>query len=99
MFGPWPLSLQALPLKRFHFHIAHFLVFRFLIVCCAADALPAGALVKCDQADSFEIDSWIPVEGILDLNIVDGLDFPCIKAEKVAPVDTQKVPYLYPGVF
>lgn len=77
----------------------HFLVFRFLIVCCAADALPAGALVEYDQADSLGIDSWVRLEGILDLKVVDGLVFPCIKGAKVASIDAPKLPYLYPGVF
>jgi len=77
----------------------HFLVFRFLIVCCAADALPAGALVAYDKADAFEVDSWVRVEGILGLKVVEGLPFPCIDAEKIITIDTPKLPYLYPGIF
>ncbi len=77
----------------------HFLIFRFLIVCCAADAFPAGALVEYDRADSFGIDSWVRVEGILDLKVAHGLVFPCIKAEKVTPIDAPKLPYLYPELF
>jgi len=77
----------------------HFLVFRFLIVCCAADALPAGALVEYDQAGTLEVDSWVRVEGILGLKVVDGLVFPCIKADTVASTDAPRLPYLYPGVF
>ena len=76
----------------------HFLVFRFLIVCCAADALPAGALVKYDRARALEFDSWVRVEGILDLKTVNGLLFPYIKADKVSPINTPKLPYLYPGL-
>jgi len=79
--------------------VGHFLVFRFLIVCCAADALPAGALVEYDQAGALEVDSWVRVEGIVGLKVVDGLVFPCIKADRVASIDAPKLPYLYPGVF
>jgi uncharacterized repeat protein (TIGR03943 family) len=77
----------------------HFLVFRFLIVCCAADALPAGALVEYDQAGALEVDSWVRVEGVLDLKDVDGLVIPRIKADSVASIPALKLPYLYPGVF
>jgi putative membrane protein len=77
----------------------HFLVFRFLIVCCAADALPAGALVEYDRAGDLEVDSWVRVEGVLDLKDVDGLVIPSIKADSVASIPALKLPYLYPGVF
>lgn len=76
-----------------------FLVFRFLIVCCAADALPAGALVEYDQAHRFEGDSWVRVEGILDLKITNGLLFPVIKADRVSSITAPELPYLYPGIF
>ena len=77
----------------------HFLVFRFLIVCCAADALPASVLVESDQADTFAVDSWVCLEGILDLKVVDGLVFPLIKANKITSIEVPALPYLYPILF
>ncbi len=73
----------------------HFLVFRFLIVCCVADALPAGALVAHKEAESFKQDSWVRVEGILGLKIVEGLYFPLIEADNVTPIDPPGMPYLF----
>jgi uncharacterized repeat protein (TIGR03943 family) len=73
----------------------HFLVFRFLVLCCVADALPAGALVIHGDAESFEQDSWVRVEGILGLKIVSGLYFPTIKADRVMTIDPPAIPYLF----
>jgi uncharacterized repeat protein (TIGR03943 family) len=77
----------------------HFLVFRFLVLCCVADALPAGALVLDDDAESFKQDSWVRVQGVLGLKIVNGLYFPTIKADKVTPIDTPELPYLFQPLF
>jgi uncharacterized repeat protein (TIGR03943 family) len=77
----------------------HFLVFRFLIVCCAADALPAGALVSYKEADSFEQDSWVRVEGVLGLKRVGDLLFPLIQADRITAIDPPRNPYLFPGLF
>jgi uncharacterized repeat protein (TIGR03943 family) len=73
----------------------HFLVYRFLILCCVADALPAGALVVHDEGEFFEQDSWVRVKGRLGLKVVDGLYFPTIKADRVTPIDPPDIPYLF----
>jgi uncharacterized repeat protein (TIGR03943 family) len=77
----------------------HILVFRFLIVCCAADALPAGALVSHEEVDSFEQDTWVSVEGTLGLKDVGDLTFPLIQAERITRIDPPKDPYLFPRLF
>jgi putative membrane protein len=77
----------------------HILVFRFLIVCCAADALPAGALVSHEEVDSFEQDTWVSVEGVLGLKKVGDLTFPLIQAERITKIDPPKDPYLFPRLF
>jgi uncharacterized repeat protein (TIGR03943 family) len=74
---------------------SHFLVYRFLIICCVADALPAGALVIHDKGESFEQDSWVRVKGRLGLKFVDGLYFPTIKAEEITPINPPDLPYLF----
>ena len=77
----------------------HFLVFRFMIVCCAADAMPAGALVFSGEADSFEQDTWVSVEGVLGLKQVGDLIFPLIQADRITRIDPPKDPYLFPRLF
>ena len=77
----------------------HFLLFRFIIVCCAADAMPAGALVLGEEGDSFEQDAWVSVEGVLGLKQVGDLIFPLIHAESITRIDQPKDPYLFPRLF
>jgi uncharacterized repeat protein (TIGR03943 family) len=75
----------------------HFLVFRFLMICCAADALPAGALVAHDNAKGFEKDLWVRVKGVLGLKDMGGFVLPYIQAEKITPIDPPEFPYLIPS--
>jgi uncharacterized repeat protein (TIGR03943 family) len=77
----------------------HSLVFRFLIVCCAADALPAGALVTHEEVDTFEQDAWVSVEGVVGLKTVGDLTFPLIRADRITRIDPPKDPYLFPRLF
>jgi len=77
----------------------HFLVFRFMIICCAADAMPAGALVFGGEADSLEQDTWVSVEGVLGLKQVGDLIFPLIQADRITRIDPPKDPYLFPRLF
>ncbi len=39
-------------------------VYRFMINCCAADALPLAIAVDSDQAGAFANDQWVQVDGI-----------------------------------
>jgi putative membrane protein len=76
----------------------YFLVFRFLMICCAADSLPAGALVEHEDVDKFENDSWVRVEGILGLKPLGDFILPYIKADNIVIVDAPMFPYLFPSL-
>ena len=41
----------------------HFMLYRFVMRCCAADALPVAVLVPVPDPQKFEEDSWVEVEG------------------------------------
>lgn len=75
----------------------HFLVFRFLMICCAADALPAGALVTQGNAVGYQKDSWVRVEGTLGLKSMGSFVLPYIQAKKITPIDPPEFPYLIPS--
>lgn len=69
-------------------------VFRFLIVCCAADAIPVGCLVKTDRAMDFESDTWVRVRGELGTTEMEGGVGPVIMAEEVEAIPPPRNPYL-----
>jgi len=74
----------------------HFVLMRFMVWCCAADARPIGVVVASADADSFENDTWVRVEGEAVAECVDGRDLPCIRAVHIEKIERPKMPYLWP---
>jgi uncharacterized repeat protein (TIGR03943 family) len=73
-----------------------FMVARFLIVCCVADAIPVGLPVRYAEADHLELDTWVRVKGTFAASEVQGEQLPVIAAEEVTVVPQPAQPYLYP---
>jgi len=67
----------------------HFVLFRFVITCCAADAQPVGILVHAENVEKLKNDTWVHAEGRFVLREFDGTLTACIEAESV---DTIRVP-------
>lgn len=72
-----------------------FVVARFSVTCCSADASVYGVLVEKGDADKWAKDSWVKVKGKLELRQVDGYDMLVLKASHVEAVPTPKDPYVY----
>jgi uncharacterized repeat protein (TIGR03943 family) len=73
-----------------------FMVARFLIVCCVADAIPVGLPVRHAEATHLELDTWVRVKGTFTAGEVWGERLPVIAAEEVIAVSQPAQPYLYP---
>ncbi len=73
-----------------------FLVGRFTITCCVADALAIGMGVKWKDAQALPANSWVQVKGTVESSTVDGQRLPLILAESVESVPEPTDPYLYP---
>ncbi len=70
-------------------------VYRFLINCCAADALPLAIALDSDQADAFANDQWVQVDGIFDLQQINGKPVPIVSKPQIKPIEAPAVPYLF----
>jgi uncharacterized membrane protein YcgQ (UPF0703/DUF1980 family) len=70
-------------------------VYRFLINCCAADALPLAIALDSDQTDAFANDQWVQVMGIFDLQQINGKPVPMVIKPQIKPVEAPAVPYLF----
>ncbi len=70
-------------------------VYRFLINCCAADALPLAIALDSDQAGAFTNDQWGQVDGIFDLQQINGKPVPMVLKPQIKPVEAPAVPYLF----
>jgi uncharacterized repeat protein (TIGR03943 family) len=70
-------------------------VYRFLINCCAADALPLAIALDSDQAGVFTNDQWVQVDGIFDLQQINGKPVPMVIKPQITPIEAPAVPYLF----
>ncbi len=73
-----------------------FMVARFVISCCVADASAIGVTVQADHADQWQQDAWIHVTGKFAIQSVNGTPTPVLVADSVQPVNQPDHPYLYP---
>lgn len=72
--------------------------FRFVVNCCAADAMPVGVQVtgKDLNLDRYERDSWVRVTGKLMMEVHEGFPRPRIEAKSVTQIEQPANPYLEP---
>jgi len=72
----------------------HFLVARFTVSCCVADAFAIGMAVEWPE--EMVVNSWVNVRGPVDVLTIDGQRVPLIRADQVTPVNPPDQPYLFP---
>jgi uncharacterized repeat protein (TIGR03943 family) len=73
-----------------------FLVGRFAMTCCVADAYAIGMLVHKPAVQDLPENGWVRVQGRLELYETEQGPRASIRAEKVTPVGEPAQPYLYP---
>ncbi|WP_103108691.1 TIGR03943 family putative permease subunit [Brevibacillus reuszeri] len=81
--------------RQTDFSAEQFVVARFSVSCCTADASVFGILVEKPDGSKWAKDSWVKVRGKLELRKVDGFDMLVLKANQVEPVKAPKDPYVY----
>ncbi|WP_312117155.1 TIGR03943 family putative permease subunit [Brevibacillus reuszeri] len=81
--------------RQSDFSNQQFVVARFSVSCCTADASVFGILVEKPDGNKWAKDSWVKVRGKLELRKVDGFDMLVLKANHVEPVKAPKDPYVY----
>ncbi|GCL73080.1 TIGR03943 family putative permease subunit [Paenibacillus naphthalenovorans] len=74
-----------------------FVVGRFSIQCCSADAAPFGVLAEYDRAAALADDSWVTVTGTIGKTTFNDIEIMVLKVEKVAKAEPSKNPYVYPN--
>ena len=73
-----------------------FMVGRFAVTCCVADAFAIGMAVDWPDSASLSENTWVNVKGTLDTVNIDGQKGPLIHAQSVNIVQAPDQPYLYP---
>lgn len=74
----------------------HFVVARFTMSCCVADASAIGMAVYFDGADDIADGEWVRVSGDFLAGTFRGTATPILQATVVDIVDQPEHPYLYP---
>ena len=72
-----------------------FMVSRFLLSCCVADAAPIGLAVRWPEADFLDDDAWVWVSGKFAVETFFDEPLPVLVATEVTPAEQPPQPYLY----
>lgn len=76
--------------------VGQFLVGRFTLTCCVADATAIGMAVAWPNEASLADNTWVRVRGPVKATTIDGQPLPLIQATVVDLVPEPAQPYLYP---
>lgn len=90
------IKMSGFVFKEESFNSNQLVVSRFMIVHCVADAVIIGFLSEFHGAHLLEEDTWIEIEGVLDMTIYEGMDMPIIKVTNWGVIEEPDEPYLYP---
>lgn len=73
-----------------------FMLSRFIVSCCVADATPIGLIVRWPDAPTLADDQWVQVTGRFEPGEFAGQSMPVLVAEELQPTDMPNQPYLFP---
>ena len=98
---PAVVSGQAADVTGFIYHdirleSGQFMVARFSLTCCVADAVAIGMVVNWPDSSGLPDNQWVRVRGVVEVSQVEGKSVPLIRAESVDKVPQPEQPYLFP---
>ena len=73
-----------------------FRVSRFVVTCCAADAVPVSLPVFWPGSRALKNDQWVEVSGHFEIRSIAETPAPVLIADSVTVVEMPEMPYLYP---
>lgn len=72
-----------------------FVVARFGISCCAADASVYGLLSTLENASALKKDTWVHIKGIIQKTTYNGENVPYIQVQRIESIRKPDNPYVY----
>jgi len=95
------LSGQSADVTGFIYHDirlegGQFMVARFSLTCCVADATAIGMVVDWPEAGKLPDNQWVRVRGPVETGQVEGKIVPRIRAQSVELIPQPEQPYLFP---
>jgi len=95
-FNDSPADVVGFVYREPHFEAAQFMVARFTMSCCVADAFPIGMPAQWAAATEYEAGAWLRLRGSLQAGDFAGEFLPILHVETIERVDEPAQPYLYP---
>lgn len=81
------VSIQGLLHRSLDDNDDYALVFKYLITCCVADAIPVGIFVDKDRTEGFSDNDWVKVTGVVNLGKLDGHDIVIMSLDTIEKVE------------
>ena len=95
-FNNEPVDVIGFVYREPDFAADDFMISRFTMSCCVADAYPIGMPSRFAGASAFPAGQWARVQGELTASDFGGEFLPVLIATSLEPVDEPEQPYLYP---
>lgn len=75
-----------------------FMVARFTVSCCVADALPIGlpSYWEVEDTEALPDGTWVQVEGAFKAGSFGGINIPILQAQNITRIEQPEHPYIYP---
>lgn len=73
-----------------------FMLSRFVVSCCVADATPIGLIAHWPGAAELATDQWVEVSGHFEAGVFDGRAMPLLIVDELTPTAMPNQPYLFP---
>jgi uncharacterized repeat protein (TIGR03943 family) len=71
-----------------------FILSRFLLSCCSADALPYGIIVESDEASKYKNNTWWTITGTIQLVEYEGQQQLALIPDQIEPLKKPASPYI-----
>ncbi len=71
-----------------------FLISRFVVRCCAVDAVPTGIIVVNNSQEEFKDDDWLEIKGIFEITETNNQKEIAIKPDSIKKISEPANPYL-----
>ncbi len=94
-FNGQPVHVIGFVYRDDRFAADEFMVSRFTVSCCVADAAPIGLIVRWPDAPELAADQWVEVTGTFLAGAFNGNEMPLLIADEVVITEAPAQPYLY----
>ena len=68
--------------------------YRYLMNCCAADALPLFLFIKHQEGAEIANDQWIHAKGTVGIQKNEGIEVPVLELQRMVAVEEPPFPFL-----